>query len=38
MLTHFYPEWDAVNFSEEVEQHSPMCEMIEARDSLVIEV
>jgi ribonuclease BN (tRNA processing enzyme) len=38
MLTHFYPEWDAVNFSEEVEQHSPMCDMIEARDSLVIEV
>jgi ribonuclease BN (tRNA processing enzyme) len=32
MLTHFYPEWDAVNFEEEVAKFSPMCEVIEATD------
>ena len=34
MLTHFYPEWDAVNFDEEVAKFSPMCEVIEATDGL----
>lgn len=38
MLTHFYPEWDDVNFDEEVVHHSPMCEVIEAVDGLEIEV
>jgi ribonuclease BN (tRNA processing enzyme) len=34
MLTHFYPEWDKVNFDEEVARFSPMCEVTEARDGL----
>jgi len=34
MLTHFYPEWDDVNFGEELSKFSPMCEVIEARDGL----
>ncbi len=34
MLTHFYPEWDAVDFEEEVAKFSPMCEVIEATDGL----
>ena len=34
MLTHFYPEWDEVNFDEEVAKFSPMCEVIEATDGL----
>jgi ribonuclease BN (tRNA processing enzyme) len=38
MLTHFYPEWDAVNFDEEVTRFSPMCEVIEAKDGLTVEV
>lgn len=38
MLTHFYPEWDGVNFAEEVEQHSRMCEVVEAVDGLELEV
>ena len=37
MLTHFYPEWDAVNFAEEVRKFTPMCEVIEAKDGLTIE-
>jgi ribonuclease BN (tRNA processing enzyme) len=37
MLTHFYPEWDEVNFSDEVKKFSPMCEVIEARDGRTVE-
>lgn len=36
MLTHFYPEWDAVDFQKEVAKLSPMCEVIEAVDGLRI--
>lgn len=38
MLTHLYPEWDAVDFNEEVNRFSPPCEVIEARDGLRIEI
>lgn len=38
MLTHFYPEWDDVNFDREIARHSPMCEVIEAVDGLAIEI
>ena len=38
MLTHFYPEWDPVDFSAEVRKFTPMCEVIEAKDGLTIEV
>lgn len=38
MLTHFYPEWDDVNFEEEVKKLEPRCEVIEARDGIVIEL
>ena len=38
VLTHFYPEWDDVNFADEVRKLSPMCEVIEAEDGLVIEI
>jgi len=34
MLTHFYPEWDNVNFNEEIANQSPACEVIEAVDGL----
>jgi ribonuclease BN (tRNA processing enzyme) len=32
MLTHFYPEWDEVNFAEEIEKFSPNIEILEAKD------
>lgn len=38
MLTHFYPEWDDVDFDEEVGRFEPMCEVIEAKDGLQINV
>ena len=38
MLTHFYAEWDAVNFQKEAAKFSPPCEVIEARDGLRLEV
>jgi ribonuclease BN (tRNA processing enzyme) len=38
MLTHFYPEWDAVDFQAEVARFSPPCEVIEARDGLKLEI
>ena len=38
ILTHFYPEWDAVDFNAEVEKFSPLCEVIEATDGLRIDV
>lgn len=34
ILTHFYPEWDAVNFQKEIAKFAPSCEIIEARDGL----
>ncbi len=38
MLTHFYPEWDDVEFESEVAKFSPMCEVLEGKDGLVIEI
>ncbi len=38
VLTHFYAEWDAVNFQKEVAELSPMCEVIEAKDGLRLEI
>jgi ribonuclease BN (tRNA processing enzyme) len=38
MLTHFYAEWDAVNFCREVEKFKPSCEVIEAQDGLRVEI
>jgi len=38
VLTHFYAEWDAVNFQKEVAKLSPTCEVIEAKDGLKLEV
>ena len=38
MLTHFYPQWDDVEFDAEVARFSPICEMIEAVDGLVITI
>lgn len=37
MLTHFYPEWDEVDFNEEIGKFSPMCDVIEALDGLRID-
>jgi ribonuclease BN (tRNA processing enzyme) len=37
MLTHFYPEWDGVDLLEECKRFSPGCEVIEAKDGLVVE-
>ena len=31
LLTHFYPEWDGVDFEKEVSKFEPRCEVIEAR-------
>lgn len=36
VLTHFYPEWDTVDFDEEVARHSPGREVIEAVEGLRI--
>jgi ribonuclease BN (tRNA processing enzyme) len=38
VLTHFYAEWDTVNFEKEVAKFSPMCEVIEAKDGLRLEI
>ena len=38
MLTHFYPEWDEVDFQEEVEKFLPNIEIIEAKDGLRVEI
>jgi len=37
MLTHFYPEWDNVDFEKEVAAQSPMCEVVQAEDGLTLE-
>jgi len=36
VLSHLYPEWDAVDFEREVARFSPPCEVIEAKDGLQI--
>lgn len=36
MLTHFYPEWDDVDFSAEVARLEPLCEVIEATDGSTV--
>ncbi len=38
MLTHLYPEWDKEDFLKEVAKFSPLCEIIEAKDGLVLEI
>jgi hypothetical protein len=38
MLTHFYGEWDEVDFEKEVARLSPGCEVIEARDGLRVRI
>ncbi|HSK71293.1 MAG TPA: ribonuclease Z [Pyrinomonadaceae bacterium] len=38
VLTHLYPEWDKVDFEKEVASFSPMCEVIEATDSLRLDL
>jgi ribonuclease BN (tRNA processing enzyme) len=38
MLTHFYPEWDEVDFENEVAALSPVCEVVEAEDGLICEI
>jgi len=38
LLTHFYSEWDAIDFLKEVEKFSPPCEVIEAKDGLRLEI
>ena len=38
MLTHLYPFWDVVDFKKEVAKYSPVCEVIQAKDGLSIEL
>ena len=38
VLTHLYPEWDAIDFQKEVAKFSPLCEVLEARDGLHLEI
>ena len=38
MLTHFYPEWDSVDFKQELEKLSPMCEVMQAEDGLMLDI
>ncbi len=38
LLTHFYPEWDEIDFQKEVAKFTPMCEVIEATDGLRINI
>ncbi len=38
MLTHFYPEWDDVDFAAEVKRLEPLCEVIEAVDGTRLEL
>ncbi|HEX8290001.1 MAG TPA: MBL fold metallo-hydrolase [Pyrinomonadaceae bacterium] len=38
VLTHFYAEWDNVDFQKEVAEFSPLCEVLEARDGLRLEI
>ena len=38
MLTHLYPEWDDVDFQQVVNELSPLCEVLEAKDGLRIKI
>ena len=38
MLTHFYPEWDDVDFVAEVARFGPVCEVVEAKDGLQLTI
>lgn len=38
LITHFYAEWDEVNFREEVDRFDSACEVIEATDGLRIDL
>jgi len=38
ILTHFYPEWDDVDFKKEVAKFEPFCEVIEATDGLRLDI
>jgi len=38
MLTHFYAEWDKVDFRKEIEKFSPPCGVVEAIDGLRVEI
>ena len=38
MLTHFYPEWDDVDFKDKLKKFEPTCEVIEAVDGLRIDL
>ena len=38
VFTHFYPEWDAIDFAGEAAKYSPSCEIIEARDGKRLEI
>jgi ribonuclease BN (tRNA processing enzyme) len=38
VLTHFYAEWDAVDFAAEVAKFEPLCEVIEAKDGLILTI
>jgi ribonuclease BN (tRNA processing enzyme) len=38
MLTHFYPEWDAVDMAAEIRRYEPPCEVLEAVDGLRIDI
>jgi ribonuclease BN (tRNA processing enzyme) len=38
VLTHFYSDWDTVDFKKEVAKFSPLCEVLEARDGLRLEI
>ncbi|MEQ1921815.1 MAG: ribonuclease Z [Pyrinomonadaceae bacterium] len=38
MLTHFYPEWDEVDFDQEVAVFEPPCEVIQASDGLRLDI
>jgi ribonuclease BN (tRNA processing enzyme) len=38
MLAHFYAEWDEVDFEKEVAKFDPICEVLEARDGLRVDI
>lgn len=38
VLTHLYPEWDAVDFEKEIAKFSPDYEVIEAKDGLILKL
>jgi ribonuclease BN (tRNA processing enzyme) len=38
LLTHFYAEWDTVDFRREIEKFTPPCEVIEAQDGVRLEI